>query len=518
MAASAGREMLAFDKELYALSESKLPVSASRITTLTKLAIVHIKLYKHIVHSIEKFVQKCQPDYKLAGLYVIDSILRASLKPTAKEKAPTTSVYVRRFEEKLENIFTNLVQANLKDRTRMKRVVALWVKSNILSSEQLEVIDKAYFSDIDLSEESATTNKEDQRSRSSSSKNSSSSNIGDVEDTTKRSEQFDTHGWDSQNRNIASSTVSSAVNSPLHTLPNTLQNTVLDQLNQAPHHSSIPALPVLPAIPLLNDIQNESLTTIGAVSDSGISEPQVSTLADPLFDFDYGDEDDLLSSVIPLGSTSQSEASLTSDTISMHASSSNTSTLQNTSTADKVMQNTLTTGTPAVVSSSNQTAAQHTLNNLLGFTSLTGLSGLAELSKLRNSTGDKTLLLANPTAAVPPVPATSSGYSDLESISASMFSYTASSTQSDTHIAHMPSLSDLSSSMFDLNKHTLLKEQDPPSLADSIPIHSTAPLETGHDARLVIENRLNSRGKREFQDVDVDYSSDTNRTQMARLV
>ena len=153
--------------------------------------------------------------------------------------------------------------------------------------------------------ESATTNKEDQRSRSSSSKNSSSSNIGDVEDTTKRSEQFDTHGWDSQNRNIASSTVSSAVNSPLHTLPNTLQNTVLDQLNQAPHHSSIPALPVLPAIPLLNDIQNESLTTIGAVSDSGISEPQVSTLADPLFDFDYGDEDDLLSSVIPLGSTSQ---------------------------------------------------------------------------------------------------------------------------------------------------------------------------------------------------------------------
>ena len=68
------------------------------------------------MHSIEKFVQKCQPDYKLAGLYVIDSILRASLKPTAKEKAPTTSVYVRRFEEKLENIFTNLVQANLKDR------------------------------------------------------------------------------------------------------------------------------------------------------------------------------------------------------------------------------------------------------------------------------------------------------------------------------------------------------------------------------------------------------------------
>ena len=46
------------------------------MTAITKGAIRAIKFYKHIVQSVEKFIQKCKPEYKIPGLYVIDSIVR----------------------------------------------------------------------------------------------------------------------------------------------------------------------------------------------------------------------------------------------------------------------------------------------------------------------------------------------------------------------------------------------------------------------------------------------------------
>ena len=48
------------------------------MTAITKGAIRAIKYYKHVVQSVEKFIQKCRPEYKIPGLYVIDSIVRQS--------------------------------------------------------------------------------------------------------------------------------------------------------------------------------------------------------------------------------------------------------------------------------------------------------------------------------------------------------------------------------------------------------------------------------------------------------
>ena len=48
----------------------------AKMTAITKGAIRAIKFYKHIVQSVEKFIQKCKPEYKIPGLYVIDSIVR----------------------------------------------------------------------------------------------------------------------------------------------------------------------------------------------------------------------------------------------------------------------------------------------------------------------------------------------------------------------------------------------------------------------------------------------------------
>jgi hypothetical protein len=48
------------------------------MTAVTTGAIRAIKYYKHVVQSVEKFIQKCRPEYKIPGLYVIDSIVKQS--------------------------------------------------------------------------------------------------------------------------------------------------------------------------------------------------------------------------------------------------------------------------------------------------------------------------------------------------------------------------------------------------------------------------------------------------------
>ena len=44
--------------QLSALYETKPPVSRAKMAQITKGAIKAIKLYKHVVQSVEKFIQK----------------------------------------------------------------------------------------------------------------------------------------------------------------------------------------------------------------------------------------------------------------------------------------------------------------------------------------------------------------------------------------------------------------------------------------------------------------------------
>ncbi|KND02580.1 uncharacterized protein SPPG_03038 [Spizellomyces punctatus DAOM BR117] len=136
------RDTLEFDKELHSLYETKLPVSASKISSLTKLAIKHAKNYKNIVYSIEKFIQKCPPELKLAGLYTIDSIARAAAKHPEDGK-----VYIARFEEKLDTFIPHLLQAPPKDKDRVKRTVGLWKRSGLFNVEQVTALEKQYFTE-----------------------------------------------------------------------------------------------------------------------------------------------------------------------------------------------------------------------------------------------------------------------------------------------------------------------------------------------------------------------------------
>jgi hypothetical protein len=65
-----------------------------------------------VVFSIEKFIGKCSPELKLAGIYVVDSIARTA----AKQKGSEVHSYVDRFAEKLESLTPHLLEVPSKDK------------------------------------------------------------------------------------------------------------------------------------------------------------------------------------------------------------------------------------------------------------------------------------------------------------------------------------------------------------------------------------------------------------------
>lgn len=82
------------------------------MSSLTKGAIKAIKFYKHVVHSVEKFIQKCKPEYKVPGLYVIDSIVRQSRHQFGQDK----DVFAPRFAKNMQQTFANLFQCPPEDK------------------------------------------------------------------------------------------------------------------------------------------------------------------------------------------------------------------------------------------------------------------------------------------------------------------------------------------------------------------------------------------------------------------
>ncbi|CAG5132101.1 unnamed protein product, partial [Candidula unifasciata] len=124
----------AFNNELSSLYESKPPVSRAKMAQVTKSAIKAIKFYKHVVQSVEKFIQKCKPEYKVPGLYVIDSIVRQS----RHQFGPDKDVFSPRFTKNIVTTFTNLFKCPVDERSRVVRVLNLWQKNNVFPMEVIQ--------------------------------------------------------------------------------------------------------------------------------------------------------------------------------------------------------------------------------------------------------------------------------------------------------------------------------------------------------------------------------------------
>lgn len=124
----------AFNNELSGLYDAKPPVSRAKMALLTKCAIKAIKFYKHVVQSVEKFIQKCKPEYKVPGLYVIDSIVRQSRHQFGAEK----DVFAPRFTKNVVMTFQNLFKCPPDEKSKVVRVLNLWQKNAVFPVEVIQ--------------------------------------------------------------------------------------------------------------------------------------------------------------------------------------------------------------------------------------------------------------------------------------------------------------------------------------------------------------------------------------------
>nr|XP_023681658.1 protein SCAF8-like isoform X3 [Paramormyrops kingsleyae] len=119
------------DDLLYSLNEHRPPISKTKMTKITKMALKAKKFYKHVVQSVERFIQKCKPDHKVPGLYVIDSIVRQSRHQFGQEK----DMFGPRFSRNITATFQDLQRCPSADKSKIVKVLTLWQKNAVFSSD-----------------------------------------------------------------------------------------------------------------------------------------------------------------------------------------------------------------------------------------------------------------------------------------------------------------------------------------------------------------------------------------------
>nr|XP_029508220.1 splicing factor, arginine/serine-rich 15-like isoform X2 [Oncorhynchus nerka] len=124
----------AFNLELFAMIDMKPPISRAKMMSVTKSAIKAIKLYKHVVQVVEKFIKKCKPELKVPGLYVVDSIVRQSRHQFGVDK----DVYGPRFQKNFTPTFQNLYLCPHDDKSKIIRVLNLWQKNAVFEMDVVQ--------------------------------------------------------------------------------------------------------------------------------------------------------------------------------------------------------------------------------------------------------------------------------------------------------------------------------------------------------------------------------------------
>uniref|UniRef100_A0AAZ3Q864 SR-related CTD-associated factor 4b n=1 Tax=Oncorhynchus tshawytscha TaxID=74940 RepID=A0AAZ3Q864_ONCTS len=124
----------AFNLELFTMIDMKPPISRAKMMSVTKSAIKAIKLYKHVVQIVEKFIKKCKPELKVPGLYVVDSIVRQSRHQFGVDK----DVYGPRFQKNFTPTFQNLYLCPHDDKSKIIRVLNLWQKNAVFEMDVVQ--------------------------------------------------------------------------------------------------------------------------------------------------------------------------------------------------------------------------------------------------------------------------------------------------------------------------------------------------------------------------------------------
>ncbi|XP_022903762.2 SR-related and CTD-associated factor 4 [Onthophagus taurus] len=236
-----------FNSELSSLYEVRPPISKAKMTAITRGAIKAIKFYKHVVQSVEKFILKCKSEYKVPGLYVIDSIVRQSRHQFGTDK----DVFAPRFAKNMQQTFVNLYKCPPEDKSKVIRVLNLWQKNQVFAPEVIQPL-------FDLADPNHPIYKEI---------NQNNGTIGNISGTT-----------------------SLPKGSPaLQKTPTKVTQQGTDQANAVPHSVNATATPTLDPATLAQLQQLHKLLYQGG---AGKSDGQPVHFDRKLLDFDYGDDED----------------------------------------------------------------------------------------------------------------------------------------------------------------------------------------------------------------------------------
>ncbi|GBN42227.1 Protein SCAF8, partial [Araneus ventricosus] len=145
----------AFNSELSSLYDVKPPISKAKMTSITKSAIKGIKFYKHIVQSVEKFIQKCRPEYKVPKVYGMWILLFGQSRIPNLEQIHGQS--------DLSKYYCNFPESLFKCAPKIIRVLNLWQKNNVFPIDVIQpLLDMGH---PNTSNETTSANEESRISR-----------------------------------------------------------------------------------------------------------------------------------------------------------------------------------------------------------------------------------------------------------------------------------------------------------------------------------------------------------------
>ncbi|CAF0820081.1 unnamed protein product [Rotaria sordida] len=142
-----------FIRELQGMVETRPPISKAKMMSITKAALKAIKFYKHIVMNVEKFISKCKPEYKIPGLYVIDSVIRQSRHQYGIDK----DVYGSRFAKNIINTLQYVGKCPAEDKSKISRVLNLWEKNSIFPPDLIKQLFETHQSNVNTDDLSVKT-------------------------------------------------------------------------------------------------------------------------------------------------------------------------------------------------------------------------------------------------------------------------------------------------------------------------------------------------------------------------
>jgi hypothetical protein len=143
-----------FKNELIKLVEgSGRNVSASKIQSLTKIALKNVDEADEILDCLERFCISCESYYKLHALYVIDSICKAS-----RAKLGDRDTYHPAFSKRIVRIFESLIHYAPKDGDKIRHVLNVWREKQMFSDEIMDAIDDSIRSNSSLRIRESKTN------------------------------------------------------------------------------------------------------------------------------------------------------------------------------------------------------------------------------------------------------------------------------------------------------------------------------------------------------------------------